>query len=187
MIASIEGKIALKEGRFAVVDVGGIGYKVFLPLTVGAKVKVGESAKFWTHLHVREDAMELYGFLEKDEMEFFENLISISGIGPKSALGIISLAPVATLRRAISSEDTSYLTKVSGIGRKTAEKIVLELKDKFAGEKEIPGSITEHDPDVLDALLSLGYTPKEAREMVQRIPADIKGRESRLKEALRKL
>src|SRR3989344_7798887 len=186
MIASIEGKISQKEARFVVVDVGGIGYKVFLPLTVGIKVKFGESAKFWTHLHVREDALDLYGFLEKEELTFFENLISISGIGPKSALGVISLAPVAVLRRAISSGDTSYLTKVSGIGRKIAEKIILELKDKFVGEKEIPGSITEHDSDDLDALLSLGYSQKEARDMVQRIPQNIKGREARLKEALKK-
>ena len=186
MIASIEGKIILKEPRFAVLEVGGVGYKVFLSFSSLAKTKVGENAKFWTHLHVREDAMDLYGFWEKDEMEFFENLISISGIGPKSALGIISLAPVKTLRRAISSGDTSYLTKVSGIGRKTAEKIILELKDKFAGVIENVGTEMEHDSDILDALLALGYTQKEAREMVQRIPREIKGRESRLKEALRK-
>lgn len=186
MIASIEGKIALKEGRFAIVDVGGIGHKVFAPVSVIAKIKVGDTAKFWTHLHVREDAMELYGFLDKSEMEFFENLISISGIGPKSALGVISLAPVATLRRAVSLGDTSYLTKVSGIGRKTAEKIVLELKDKFAGEAVLAGTEMGYDSDILDALLSLGYTPKESREMVQRIPSDIKGRENRLKEALKK-
>src|SRR3989338_10019909 len=170
MIASIEGKIALKEARYVIADVGGIGYKIFLSIVAGAKVNVGESAKFWTHLHVREDAMELYGFLEKEDLEFFENLISISGIGPKSALGVISLAPVASLRRAISSGDTSYLTKVSGIGRKIAEKIILELRDKFSGEVEIPGGATEHDSDILDALLSLGYTQKEAREMVQKIP-----------------
>lgn len=186
MIASIEGKILDKGARFVVVDVGGVGYKIFLMASALAKAKVDESAKFWTHLHVREDAMELYGFLEKEELGFFENLISISGIGPKSALGVLSTAPIETLRRAISSGDTSYLTKVSGIGRKTAEKIILELKDKFSGEKEISGSIMEHDSDILDALISLGYTQKEAREMVQRIPQEIKGRENRLKEALRK-
>lgn len=186
MIASIEGKILAKESRFVVVDVGGIGYKVFLPAGIMLKVKIGESAKFWTHLHVREDAMDLYGFLDKEELAFFENLISISGIGPKSALGVLSMAPVETLRRAISSGDTSYLTKVSGIGRKIAEKIILELKDKFVGEKEVSGSTTEYDSDILDALLSLGYSQKEAREMVTKIPRDVKGREARLKEALRK-
>lgn len=186
MIARIEGKILSKEARFAIVDVGGIGYKVFLSASVVIKIKEGEVEKFWTHLHVREDSMELYGFLEKDELKFFENLISISGIGPKSALGVLSLAPVDTLRRAISSGDTSYLTKISGIGKKTAEKIVLELKDKFAGEKGKFGIETEHDSDILDALISLGYTQKEAREMVQKIPQDIKGREGRLKEALRR-
>lgn len=186
MIASIDGKIIQKGARFVIVDVSGIGYKTFLSSDALAKSKEGESAKFWTHLHVREDSMELYGFLEKDELKFFENLISISGIGPKSALGVLSLAPVDTLRHAISSGDTSYLTKISGIGKKTAEKIVLELKDKFAGEKVKFEIETEHDSDILDALISLGYTQKEAREMVQKIPRDIKGRESRLKEALRR-
>lgn len=186
MIASIEGKILDKDARFVVVDVGGVGYKIFLSAVTIIKIKSGENAKFWTHLHVREDAMDLYGFLDKEELTFFQNLISISGIGPKSALGVISLAPVATLRRAISSGDTSYLTKVSGIGRKIAEKIVLELKDKFAGEEEKFGTETEHDSDVLDALISLGYTQKEARDMVQRIPSNITGRENRLKEALKK-
>ena len=186
MIASIEGKILAKDARFAVVGVGGVGYKVFLMPAALVKAKEGETAKFWTHFHVREDAMELYGFAEKEELAFFENLISISGIGPKSALGVLSLAPVSTLRKAISSGDTSYLTKISGIGRKTAEKIILELKDKFAGEMKIVGSEIEHDPDILDALLSLGYTQKEAREMVQRVPSTVKGREARLKEALRK-
>lgn len=186
MIASIEGKILDKGARFAVVDVGGVGYKIFLMAGTLAKAKVGETTKFWTHFHVREDLMDLYGFAEKEELEFFVNLISVSGIGPKSALGILSLAPVSTLSRAISKGDTSYLTKVSGIGRKTAEKIVLELKDKFVGSIEIPGTETEHDSDILDALLSLGYTQKEAREMVQKIPQNIKGREARLKEALKK-
>lgn len=187
MIASIDGKIMYKDIRFAVVEVGGVGYKIFLSLASLVKTKIGENAKFWTHLHVREDAMELYGFLEKSELEFFESLISISGIGPKSALGVISLAPVTTLRRAISSGDTSYLTKVSGIGRKTAEKIILELRDKFVADKISDiGTEMEHDSDILDALLSLGYTQKEARDMVQKIPANIKGRENRLKEALRK-
>ena len=186
MIGHIEGKILAKDARHVVVDVGGIGYKVFIMASSVAKAKEGERAKFWTHLHVREDAMDLYGFIEKAELKFFENLISVSGIGPKSALGILSLAPTATLLRAISSGDTSYLTKVSGIGRKTAEKIVLELKDKFGKENGVFKTETEYDSDVLDALLSLGYTQKEAREMVQKIPKEIKGRENRLKEALKK-
>ncbi|MEK7560155.1 MAG: Holliday junction branch migration protein RuvA [Patescibacteria group bacterium] len=185
MIASIEGKILGKEARFVILDVGGLGYKVFLSADALSKFKEGESAKFWTHLHVREDAMDLYGFPDKENLSFFENLISISGIGPRSALGVMSLAPVAILRRAISSGDTSYLTKISGIGRKTAEKIVLELKDKFAGEISLEGD-TEHDSDILDALVSLGYTQGEARKMVQKIPFGIKGRENRFKEALKK-
>ena len=120
MIASIEGKILGKGERFVVLNLNGLGYKVFLSTDSLLKSKEGEEVKFWTHLHVREDAMDLYGFYDKEELNFFENLISISGIGPKSALGILSLAPAETLTRAISQGDTTYLTKVSGIGRKTA-------------------------------------------------------------------
>ena len=143
-------------------------------------------AKLWTHLHVKEDAMELYGFLHRSELEFFESLISISGIGPKSALGVLALAPVDNLKKAISSGDTSYLTKVSGIGRKTAEKIVLELKDKMgAGAGAFVAGELQEDSDILEALVSLGYSQREAREMIQKIPANIKGRDQRIKEALK--
>ena len=164
-----------------------MGYKIFVSASVNKNLDNGKEARLWTHLHVREDAMELYGFLHQAELEFFEMLISISGIGPKSALGVLAMAPVDTLKRAISSGDTSYLTKVSGIGRKTAEKIILELKDKMGfGKASLAGEELKDDSDILDALISLGYSQKEAREMIQKIPQDIKGRDKRLKEALKK-
>ncbi len=166
-------------------DVGGVGYKIFL--AAGTMKSIGDtSTKLWTHLHVKEDDLSLYGFLHQAELEFFESLISISGIGPKSALGVLSLAPVDTLKRAISSGDTSYLTKVSGIGRKTAEKIVLELKDKLGfGKISYTSEDFKDDADILDALISLGYSQKEARDMLQKIPHQVQGREARLKEALK--
>lgn len=167
-------------------DVGGVGYKVFISQAVGKGLSAGSEAKLWTHLHVREDAMELYGFLYQAELEFFEMLISISGIGPKSALGVLAVAPIDTIKRAISSGDTSYLTKVSGIGRKTAEKIVLELKDKMGfGKVSFAGEELKDDADILDALVSMGYSQKDARERIRQIPHNIKGRDKRLKEALR--
>ena len=193
MIGHLEGKIIFKGERYVILSAGGVGYKIFV--SAGTQKEFGSpsfakategTARLWTHLHVREDAMELYGFLHQAELEFFEMLISISGIGPKSALGVLALAPVDTLKRAISTGDTSYLTKVSGIGRKTAEKIVLELKDKMGFGKAIfAGEELKEDADILDALVSLGYSQKEAREMIQQIPRDIKGRDKRLKEALK--
>lgn len=193
MIGHLEGKVMFKGERHVVLDVGGIGYKIFVStgtlkeLASPSFAKASEgTAQLWTHLHVKEDALELYGFLDENELEFFEMLISISGIGPKSALGVLSLAPSETIKKAISSGDTSYLTKVSGIGRKTAEKIVLELKDKLVFDKIAHASEEmKEDADILDALLSLGYSQRDAREMIQKIPKDIKGREKRIREALK--
>lgn len=189
MINFLEGEIIFKGDRFAVLKDGGVGYKVFLPVATLANATVGERLTFWTHLHVRENAMELYGFLHYAELEFFELLIGISGIGPKSALGVLALAPVDTLKRAIAAGDTSYLTKVSGIGRKTAEKIVLELKEKLGfGKTSLVGTEDlQHDADVLDALVALGYTATQARDALGKLKPVIQGREARLKEALKLL
>ncbi|MBI2023293.1 Holliday junction branch migration protein RuvA [Candidatus Giovannonibacteria bacterium] len=186
MIGHLEGEILFKGEKYIILDVGGVGYKVFTNSSAkGLELK--SKVKLWTHLNVKEDALDLYGFANKSELEFFELLISISGIGPKSALGVLALAPVDILKRAIGAGDTSYLTKVSGIGRKMSEKIVLELKDKMGyGKVSDGGEGLKEDADILDALLSLGYTQRDAREMIQKIPAEILGREKRLKEALKK-
>ncbi|MBI2021013.1 Holliday junction branch migration protein RuvA [Candidatus Giovannonibacteria bacterium] len=184
MIGYLSGSIIFKGERFAVLDIGGVGYKVFLSAPSLKEISLKYEVKLWTHLHVKEDAMDLYGFLNRSELEFFESLISISGIGPKSALGALSIAPVDTIKKAISAGDTTYLTKVSGIGKKTAEKIILELKDKM-GLSSIPPEELKEDSDILDALESLGYSQRESREMLKKIPANITGRENRLKEALR--
>lgn len=186
MIGYLEGKVLFKGERYVILDVGGVGYKIFVAAGMRKNLESEKNAKLLTHLHVKENALELYGFLHQAELDFFESLISISGIGPKSALGVMALAPVDAIKRAISSGDTSYLTKVSGIGRKTAEKIVLELKDRLGfGKVFFAGEEFKEDADILDALISLGYSQKEAREMIQRIPQDIKGRDKRLKEALK--
>ncbi|HEY4497784.1 MAG TPA: Holliday junction branch migration protein RuvA [Candidatus Paceibacterota bacterium] len=189
MINFLEGEIVFKGERFVVLKDGGVGYKVFLPVVALTQARIGERTKLWTHLHVREDAMELYGFLHYAELEFFELLIGISGIGPRSALGVLALAPVDTLKRAIAAGDTSYLTKVSGIGRKTAEKIVLELKEKLGfGKMSLGGTEDlQHDADVLEALVALGYTATQARDALGKLKPTIQGREARLKEALKLL
>lgn len=181
MIAWIEGKVKMRGDKFLIVENNGIGYKVFaLPKTI----KKSPSA-LWTHLHVRENALELYGFEEYPEVEFFEMLIQIPGIGPKSALGVLSVAPLDTIKKAISSGETSYLTKVSGIGRKTAEKIVLELREKLGELSEAGTMILKEDQDVLGALESLGYSRQEAREALKQIPETIEGTGNRIKEALK--
>ncbi|MDE1988477.1 MAG: Holliday junction branch migration protein RuvA, partial [Patescibacteria group bacterium] len=114
-----------KDAKFIILEVGGVGYKIFLASDFLEKIKESANVSLWTYLAVREDALTLYGFEEKEGLDFFEMLISISGIGPKTALGVINAATIPTLKKAISSKDISHLVKVSGIGKKIAEKITL--------------------------------------------------------------
>lgn len=189
MIAFVEGAVALKAEKFVVLNVSGVGYKIFVGgealRTLPAK---GASALLWTHQHVREDALELYGFSHFAEMEFFELLIGISGIGPKGALGIIGIAPIDTLKKAIAAGDTSYLTRVSGVGKKLASKVVLELKDTLAGRGvSVEAPELKEEADALDALIALGYSPSEARDALERVAKNIGGVEARVREALKRI
>lgn len=189
MISHITGEILLKGDRFAIIDVSGVGYKVYISIDTMRKIgNDGEKVSLWTYLAVRENALDLYGFIENAEVELFELLISISGVGPKSALAIMSVAPLDTLKAAISSGDTSYLTKVSGIGKKNAEKIVLELRDKLGVlESESVGGVMSEDSDVVDALVAMGYSAVEAREALKQVAQEVSGTSARIKEALKNL
>lgn len=187
MISSITGKITHKDSRCVVLDVGGVGYKVAATPETLAKLKKGEVAELWTHLAVRENAMELFGFLEKETLDFFELLITISGIGPKTALAILSVASPEIIRRAVASGDTSYLTKVSGLGKKKADKIVLELQDKIGTVENESGAGLREDVDVIEALKALGYSQDDAREAIKKIPSSAVGTSDRAKAALRLL
>lgn len=189
MISVVEGRIEFRGEKFVVLNVGGVGYKVFVgPGTLEKLPQKGGDVKLWTHLYVREDALELYGFLTFAELEFFETLIHVPGIGPKGGLGILGIAPLDTLKKAIAAGDTSYLTRVSGIGRKTAEKIVLELKEKMAGcGITVEAPELKEEADALEALVSLGYSQKEAREALGKVPQEITSAEKRVKEALKRL
>ncbi len=188
MLIQLTGIIKFKTERFVVLDVNGVGYRVFVPSETLKELKNEECATLWTHLHVRENIMDLYGFLNYAELEFFEQLITISGIGPKGALGVFSVAPLDVLKKAIAAGDTSYLTKVSGIGRKIAEKIVLELRDKLGAiGVESMGEGLKEETDALEALQSLGYSLREAREALKNLPENIEGTENIVKEALRNI
>ena len=170
MIGSVKGKIIFKNSKFLIVEANGVGYKInVIPGTLLKTKKIGDKISFWIHTHAREDALDLYGFLDRKELEFFEMLINVSGIGPKSALAILSIASIEILKKAINADDTSYLIKISGIGRKTAEKIVIELRDKI-GEEKTGGSL-QYELDALEALKSLGYTQSEAREALKKVSA----------------
>lgn len=183
MISYIEGKVKLRGGKFLTIIANGLGYKVHvLP---DAIKKSGDTVGLWTHLRVKEDTLELYGFESYPELEFFETLIQISGIGPKSAMGILGIAPLDTVKKAIASGEISYLTKVSGIGKKTAERVVVELRDKMGKLDESAGAAFKDEQDAMEALKSLGYSPAEAREALKKIPDNISGVNARIKEALK--
>lgn len=184
MITHIKGTVIDKEERSIVVDVHGIGYKVFVTGNTIEKVREGNETALWTHLAVREDAQTLFGFPTKDELSFFELLISISGIGPKTALGILNVSSVSNIRKAVTSGDTSHLTKVSGVGSKLANKIVLELKGKFGAEEESGISLRD-EVDALEALKALGFKHNDAREALKQVDQTVTDTGERVKKALK--
>lgn len=185
MIGYLEGTVRASTLGGVILQTGGVGYKVALTKETVAHFLPGTEIALFTHLAVREDALDLYGFQSEEELRFFELLISVSGIGPKSALGILDIAAVETLRSAISSGNASYLTTVSGIGKKTAEKIVLELRDKVGAGIDGVGAALKGDSEALEAMRALGYSSQEARDALRQVPADVTKSNDRLREALR--
>ncbi|OIO49868.1 MAG: Holliday junction DNA helicase RuvA [Parcubacteria group bacterium CG1_02_42_13] len=191
MIYSVSGKLKLKNNAYAVVAVGGLSFKVSISLNTYKKLpEVNEEVTLMTHFHVREDDMNLYGFLEERELNLFESLISVSGIGPKTALNILSAAPVDRLSGAIAKGETDLIQKSYGIGKKTAERIVMELKDKIFvgdGKGEEVVRLMESDSDVYDALISLGYAGRQVKEAISKIDPKLKSVDDRLRDALKKM
>lgn len=184
MLALLEGKIELKTEKFVVINIGGVGYRVFCTASVLDKLTKNKKAKLFIHLYTRENIMDLYGFLSFEDLEFFETLISVSGIGPKAALSVMALATVKTLKQAIASGQKALLTKVSGIGQRTAERVILELKNKIVAPIADIKKLSS-DSDAIDALVSLGYTSQQARGALEQAPAKTKGAANRVKEALK--
>ncbi len=183
MISHLKGTVIYQDLKSITLDVSGVGYKIYTN-TVGLESKKGSVTEFWTYLAVRENALDLYGFRSKEELDFFELLITVSGIGPKSAMSILSIATLPNLRHAIASGDTTHLTKVSGIGKKNAEKIVVELKDKLAGLTGETSMITG-DVDAIEALKALGFGEREAREALKKTTGNTT--EEKVRSALKNL
>lgn len=187
MISYLNGKCIDKSEKNFILNVGGVGYLVFSTESMISDIKIDEDYSCWTYLAVRENALEIFGFKEKGELNFFELLISIPGIGPRGALGVMSVSDVDTLTHAITSGNTSYLTKISGIGKKTAEKIVLELRDKLHAGEGTEGVSLAGQTDALLALQSLGYGEREAREALKEVSVEISDTGEKVKEALKVL
>lgn len=193
MIAHIRGKIAEKFANSVIVDVNGVGYELTLTGLDSENVKVGDEQKFYTFHQVRENAEELYGFTALAGKKIFEMLISVQGIGPKAAMNILSLAAPEEVRNAIANADTAFVAKASGVGKKSAERVIVDLKDKVGmpthyGATEISESLTAEagggTDDALDALIALGFPLKEATAALANIDKNLTV-EERIREALK--
>lgn len=186
MFGHITGKVFNLKGTKAVIKTGGIGFNINSTPSYLIKLKVGQEVSFWTHTAVRENSIDLYGFETEAELKIFELLITVSGVGPKSGLAILSIAGVKAIEEAVLTSDTSSLIKISGVGKKTAEKIVLELNGKIAGARKGEARTSE-DIDVFEALKSLGYREKDIQEVIKNLPKDISGAGEKIKYALKNL
>lgn len=187
MIQSIKGKLKAKGDGFVIVDVHGIGFKVFILDSARAVLqKIGGDVELSTYFQVREDAWTLYGFINEEELIFFEKLISVSGIGPKTAITIMSSAPVEKLKAAIAGGESELIQKSYGIGKKTADRIVLELKDKLKGmDSKGTVALMESDNEIYDALIGLGYSSSQTKIAIAKINPGTKSTNDRIREALK--
>lgn len=178
-VARVRGAVEEKGDDWAIIAVGGIGMLVSVPATTADSLTEGAPALLFTHLHVREDALTLYGFASRDDLALFEQLISVSGVGPRVALGLLSTLDHAHLTTAIAAGHSDVLRKVPGVGLKTAERIVLDLRDKVTppaaviGETAAKRTDSQSDPEVVAALMGLGYSQAEASEAAARLPSDV--------------
>lgn len=173
MISNLTGRVLEKLADSVVVDVGGVGFQVFVPSAVREQVQPGEAISLSTSLIVRQDMLALYGFESRESRQYFSLLLTVEGIGPKLALAILSTLSPDAIRRAIFHEQAEVFTRVSGVGKKTAQKILLQLQDKIPAEAgmERVAQISEVDTEVLGALTSLGYSVVEAQAALQSIPS----------------
>ncbi len=188
MIGRLVGQLVEKHPPQILVDCQGVGYEVWVPMSTFYNLPaLGERLTMLTHFVVREDAQTLYGFASETERAAFRELIKISGIGPRMALAVLSGMSVADLAQAVSAQDGARLTKVPGIGKKTAERLLLELKGKLGAELDLPAApVTDAQGDIQQALRALGYSDKEAAAALKTLPPDVEVSEG-IKQALRAL
>jgi len=188
MIASLHGKLESGGSDGAIINVGGIGFRVYMPTsTLSTLGKIGEEVELHTYLHLREDNAALYGFASTDELGLFQNLISVSGLGPKLALAMLSAMNIERLTMAIATSSADLLTEIPGIGKKMANRLILELKEKIgAGWITTPAvQLAEENAEAVSALTSLGYSVSEATRAVASLPPDSKlSLEDKVKQAL---
>lgn len=198
MIGRLRGTLAEKQPPHLILDVNGVGYEVEVPMTTLYRLpSVGEPVTLHTHLVVREDAHLLYGFAEKRERELFRELIRLNGVGPKLALALMSGLEVDELVRCVQAQDTSTLVKIPGVGKKTAERLLVELKDRFKAWENMPtivplvmeprasATVSSAEADAVSALIALGFKPQEASRAVAAVPGEDLSSEEMIRQALK--
>lgn len=188
MIGSLSGKVTYRDSSQCLVDVHGVGYSVFVPTTIAATIDLGATIQVYTHLHVREDLLELYGFTNVADLKLFKHLISVSGIGCKTALGIFTVGSRADILQAISTGNTAFFTPVPRLGKKNAQKIIIDLKNKLGGDGDIDLSVdTQENDAVLAALQTFGYSISEAHGALRALGEKGSSVEEKVKLALKHL
>lgn len=190
MIGKLTGTLSDKNPPQVLVDCNGVGYEVDVPMSTFFNLPgLGEKVSLLTHFVVREDAQILYGFGSASEREAFRQLIKISGVGPRTALSVLSGMSVGDIAQAVTAQDASRLVKVPGIGKKTADRLLLELKGKIGADLGLPGGgtpVSDHQADILQALVALGYSDKEAQAALKALPKDVSVSDG-IKQALKAL
>jgi holliday junction DNA helicase RuvA len=187
MIYSVSGVLRLKNINFAVIEAHGVGYKVYVPKFVSDQLPaLGEQISLFCHLHVREDAQDLYGFLTDTQLSLFESLISVNGVGPKSAMSIMSVLEFSQLIAAINEGRVDLLSKATGVGKKTAERVCLELKGKLTfADTSVTLAAMESDAELEETLVNLGYSKSQARTAIGKVDKSITSLNERLKAVLK--
>lgn len=181
MIGSLRGEIIEISTSWILLEVGGVGYRVQIPLSLLSLLKQGQEQFIYIHEQLREDTHELYGFLSSQDLALFTKLLSVSGVGPKVAMTLLSMGSADTVQRAVMSGDLESLTSLPGVGKKTAQKIILELKGQLVEAEQIPSV----DRDVADALQGMGYSSVQVRDALRQISSDVTDPSERIRAALR--
>lgn len=181
MIGSLRGEIIEISTSWILLEVGGVGYRVQIPLSLLSLLKQGQEQFVYIHEQLREDTHELYGFLSSQDLALFTKLLSVSGVGPKVAMTLLSMGSADTVQRAVMSGDLESLTSLPGVGKKTAQKIILELKGQLVEAEQVPSV----DRDVADALQGMGYSSVQVRDALRQISSDVTDPSERIRAALR--
>lgn len=189
MIGFLNGKVEILRRPFIIVNVNGVGYKVLLSENFYSKLAIGDSVKIFTYTYVREDSLELFGFLEIDDLNLFESLISVSGIGPKTALNIFSFGERREIIEAILKGDVTFFTSVPRLGTKNAQRIIIELKSKMGSNEtlDLSGNDLKENQEVIDALKNFGFSVKEAASALREIKTPGLSAEEKIRIALKNL